>query len=392
MSSMKKFYEMGRAWIELDISNLKHNVEVLRSLLPSGCALMPAIKANAYGHGAVPMAKELNEMGIHAFCVASVSEAVLLRENGVRGEILILGYTHPSDFPLLLQYHLTQAALSYEYAEQLNSFDGEIKVHIAIDTGMHRVGVPAEDLDAIFSILNMKQLFVMGVYTHLCADDSFDEKDVAFTKKQAAAFARVCERISDAGYAVKAHILGSYGLLNYPELGGSYARIGIALYGVLSNRSDLAFCPVELRPVLSVKARVMTVNTVRPSEHVGYGLAYTAENERKIASLSIGFADGIPRSLSCGRGKVVIHGQAAPIVGRICMDQMMVDVSDIEDVKCGDIAVIVGSSGHQEITVYDLVEQADTITNEILSRMGRRLNRVSIPSSSLNNQRRKFFM
>ena len=108
--------------------------------------------------------------------------------------------------------------------------------------------------------------------------------------------------------------------------------------------------------------------------------------------ISIGFADGIPRSLSCGRGKVVIHGQAAPIVGRICMDQMMVDVSDIEDVKCGDIAVIVGSSGHQEITVYDLVEQADTITNEILSRMGRRLNRVSIPSSSLNNQRRKFFM
>lgn len=378
MSSMRQTYEQGRAWIELDKNNLKHNVEALRSLLPADCALMPAIKANAYGHGAVPMAKELNKMGVQAFCVASVSEAVQLREHGISGEILILGYTHPSDLPLLIQYNLTQAVLSYEYAELLDAFDGEIRVHIAVDTGMHRVGVPAENLDVILSILKMKHLWVTGIYTHLCADDSRDEIDVAFTKKQAASFAHIKAQVLTAGYAVKTHILGSYGLLNYPELGGDYARIGIALYGVLSNRGDLAFCPIELRPVLSVKARVMTVRTIQPGDHVGYGLAYTAESERKIASLSIGFADGLPRALSCGRGRVLIHGQETPIVGRICMDQAMVDVTGIENVKCGDIAVIMGNSDSLEITAYDLAEQSDTITNEILSRMGNRLNRFLI--------------
>lgn len=375
---MKKTYEQGRAWIESNKNNLKHNIEVLRSLLPAGCVLMPAIKANAYGHGVVPMAKELNKMGVQAFCVASVAEAVQLRENGVVGEILILGYTHPSDFPLLIQYNLTQAVLDYEYAEMLDAFGSEIKAHIAVDTGMHRVGVPAENLDAILSMLKMKYLWVTGIYTHLCADDSQDEKDVAFTKKQAASFASIKEQVLAAGYALKTHILGSYGLLNYPELGGDYVRIGIALYGVLSNRGDLAFCPVELRPVLSVKARVMTIRTIQPGEHVGYGLAYTAESERKIAALSIGYADGLPRALSCGRGRVLIHGQEAPIVGRICMDQTMVDVTGIENVKCGDIAVIIGKSDNLEITAYELAEQSDTITNEILSRMGNRLNRLLI--------------
>lgn len=378
MSNMKKTYEQGRAWIESNKNNLKHNIEVLRSLLPAGCVLMPAIKANAYGHGVVPMAKELNKMGVQAFCVASVAEAVQLRENGVVGEILILGYTHPSDFPLLIQYNLTQAVLDYEYAEMLDAFGSEIKAHIAVDTGMHRVGVPAENLDAILSMLKMKHLWVTGIYTHLCADDSQDEKDVAFTKKQAASFASIKEQVLAAGYALKTHILGSYGLLNYPELGGDYVRIGIALYGVLSNRGDLAFCPVELRPVLSVKARVMTIRTIQPGEHVGYGLAYTAESERKIAALSIGYADGLPRALSCGRGRVLIHGQEAPIVGRICMDQTMVDVTGIENVKCGDIAVIIGKSDNLEITAYELAEQSDTITNEILSRMGNRLNRLLI--------------
>ena len=378
MNSMEKTYEQGRAWIELDIENLKHNVEALRSLLPADCALMPAIKANAYGHGAVPMAKELNKMGVQAFCVASVTEAMQLRENGVVGEILILGYTHPSDFPLLIQYNLTQAVLDYEYAELLDAFDREIKVHIAVDTGMHRIGEPAENIDAILSMLRMQHLLGTGIYTHLCADDSLAEKDMAFTRKQAASFDRVCERILSEGFAVKTHILGSYGLINYPELGGSYARVGIALYGVMSNRSDLAFCPVELRPVLSVKARVITVRNIQPGEHVGYGLAYTAESEKKIASLSIGYADGLPRALSCGSGRVLIHGQEAPIVGRVCMDQTMVDVTDIDNVKCGDIATVLGRSGNMEIPAYDLAEQSYSITNEILSRMGSRLNRILI--------------
>jgi len=353
-------------------------VAALRGLLPAGCALMGALKANAYGHGAAPVAKELNQLGVQAFCVASVAEAIQLRENGVAGEILILGYTHPLDFPRLIQYDLTQAALSYEYAELLNAFGGGLKTHIAVDTGMHRVGVPAGDLDKILAILRMKHLSITGVYTHLCADEGLAEEDVAFTKKQAAAFARVRERILSEGCAVKAHILGSYGLLNYPELGGDYARVGIALYGVLSDRSGLALCPAELRPVLSVRARVMTIRSVQPGEHVGYGLAYTAESRRRIAALSIGYADGLPRALSCGRGRVLLRGQEAPVVGRVCMDQMMVDVTGIENLKCGDVATVIGRSGALAITAYDLAEQTGTITNELLSRLGERLPRVLV--------------
>ncbi len=375
---MNRTFEQGRAWIELDRKNLQHNIHVLSTLLPAGCSFMPAIKANAYGHGAVLIAKELNHLGIRAFCTASAAEAVQLRENGIAGDILVLGWTHPSDFPLLMKYDLTQAVLNCEYADLLDAFHGKIKAHIAVDTGMHRVGEPAENRDAIFHILNRKHLLVTGMYTHLCADDSPDEKDVAFTKKQAAAFARITKQVLAAGYTVKTHILGSYGLLNYPELGGDYARIGIALYGVLSNRGDLRFCPVELRPVLSVKARVMTVRTIPAGDSVGYGLAYTAEGKRKIASLSIGYADGLPRSLSCGRGRVLFHGQSAPVAGRICMDQMMVDVTGIENIKSGDAAVILGKSGSQELTAYDLAGQSDTITNEILSRMGNRLNRMFV--------------
>lgn len=375
---MEKTYEQGRAFIELDKNNLKHNVGVLCGLLPPGCALMPAVKANAYGHGAVPIARELNLLNIRAFCVASAAEAVQLRENGIVGEILILGYTHPSDFPLLTAYDLTQAVLDFEYAGLLNTHGGNIKVHIALDTGMHRLGVPSENTWQIFDIMKMKGLNVTGIYTHLCADDSLTERDIAFTKMQTAAFNAVRDRLISAGFAVKAHILGSYGLLNYPEAGGAYARIGIALYGVLSSRRDLDACPVELRPVMSVKARVMTVRYVRRGEYVGYGLAYTADKSRRIATVSIGYADGLPRALSCGCGRVLVNGRAAPIVGRICMDQTMVDVTDAEDVKCGDIAVIIGKSKGAEITAYDIAEQTGTITNEILSRMGSRPERFLV--------------
>ena len=235
----KKAFQKGRAWIELDRSALHYNVEALRALLPDGCDLMPAVKANAYGHGAVPISHELNRLGVRAFCVASVLEGVGLRRNGIRGEILILGYTHPEQFHYLRRYRLTQAVIDLPYAEVLNSYGKIIKVHIAVDTGMHRLGERCERIDDINCIFKYRNLKIEGIYTHLCADDTTTPRDKIFTMEQGRAFYNVVSQLRERGCVCpKIHLQASYGVLNYPELGGDYARIGIALYGVLSTRVD----------------------------------------------------------------------------------------------------------------------------------------------------------
>ncbi|MGW8114806.1 serine racemase VanT catalytic subunit [Caproicibacterium sp. NSD3] len=369
----------SRAWIELDRDALRHNVEVLQKLLPNGCELMPAVKANAYGHGAVLISRELNRLGIKAFCVATVSEGIELRENGIVGEILVLGYTHPMQFPLLKRYDLTQTVIDLPYAEILNKYGQKVKVHIAVDTGMHRLGEPCRNIENICKMFNLHNLKIEGIYTHLCADDTDSPQDRAFTLEQGRAFYNMISQLKERGFGYpKTHLLASYGLINYSELGGDYARIGIALYGVLSTQADRERCSISLRPVLSVKARVTALKALRKGESAGYGLQFVADCDTKIAVLAIGYADGIPRSLSCGVGNVLIKGTKVPIIGRICMDQMLVNVSNISNVKAGDVAVIIGQSRDEKITACDLAEQTGTISNEILSRLGERLERQMI--------------
>lgn len=369
----------ARAWIELDMRNLRQNIIALKGLLPQDSGLMPAVKANAYGHGAVLITKELNRLGIKSFCVATISEGIELRQNGVKGDILILGYTHPKQFSMLRKYRLTQAIIDYPYAQLLNSYGKKLKVHLKIDTGMHRLGERSERIDKICAIFRFQNLIIEGVFTHLCSDETRTEPDITYTMSQAAAFYDIIHNLNRRGYSCgKVHLLASYGLINYPELAGDYARIGIALYGVLSSRADLDNCPIDLRPVLSIKARVALTKDLYAGEAAGYGLQYVAESDRKIAVLAIGYADGIPRTLSCCHGKVLINGNEVPIIGRICMDQMLVDITDIPNVKSGDIAVLIGKSGQYEITAYDLAEESGTITNELLSRLSNRLNRIAL--------------
>lgn len=373
----KSRFQKGRAWIELSAENLRHNTAQLRALLPKDCELMPVLKANAYGHGAAIIAKELQKLGIRSFCVATALEGVELRKSGVCGEILILGYTHPEQFSLLRRYRLTQTVVDFDYAQVLNGYGKEIHVQIGVDTGMHRLGENWENLNRIRHLFHMRNLRVDGIFTHLCAADGENEKDKAFTFMQAQRFYRVVGSLETAEHInLKAHILGSYGLLHYPELAGNYARIGIALYGVLSSGEDWSRCPVNLRPVLSLKARVASVKKLSAGESAGYNRAFTALRETRTATLAIGYADGLPRALSCGGGSVLINGQCVPIIGRICMDQTLVDVTDIPDVSPGDVAIIVGKSGGKSISACDLAKQAGTITNEILSRLGPRLERV----------------
>lgn len=377
-----------RAWIELDPDALEHNVHFLQSLLPKGCRLMPAVKANAYGHGAVPIARQLNRLGVKSFCVACASEGIELRRAGVKGEILILGYTPLEQLPLLRQYRLSQTITDYAYAQSLNLSGLRLHVHIAVDTGMHRLGIRCENTEQIAAVYAFRNLTIDGIYTHLAACDSDSAESRTFTESQITAFRQVTEILTEKGCPCRGlHLLSSYGILRYPEAAGDYVRPGIALYGLLSNETDsrrilpeedTEDAPSLLRPVLSLKAQVASLRTLHEGESAGYGLAFIADREMKLAVLSIGYADGLPRALSGGNGRVLINGYSVSILGRICMDQTLVDVSGVPDdeIAQGDTAVLIGRSGQKEITAGELAERCGTITNEILSRLGARLERV----------------
>jgi len=373
---VQKVFQRGRAWIELDRKALEQNVAILQQYLPNGCELMPAIKTNAYGHGAVLIARQLNRLKIHAFCVATAQEGAELRKNGIFGTILVLGYTHELNYPLLIQWNLTQTVLDLAYAKELNHYGKKISVHVKIDTGMHRLGERSDRINEIIQIFQCKNLKIEGVFTHLCAADQDDSESIAYTHRQANAFYKAVQQIESQGYScAKKHIVSSAGLIHYPEYAEDYARVGIALYGTWSTNEETKRCSIPLRPVLSLKARVALVKNVYPGEKAGYGLQFTAKKDTRIAVVAIGYGDGIPRSLSCKTGNVLIQGKKVPILGRMCMDQTLVDVSSIPNVKAGDIAVIIGQSGQESITACDIAEQTGTIANEILSRLGERLER-----------------
>jgi len=369
-------YQKGRAWIELNMDNLANNVTQFQKLLPHKCKIMPAIKANAYGHGSIFIGKVLQDMGITDFCVASIDEAIELREAGITGQILILGYTSPHHFPDLLAYSLTQTVVDYSYARQLNNFGHPINVHVGIDTGMHRLGERSDNLENIYKIWNCNYLKISGVFSHLCVSDGTSEAEREFTLKQIADFQSVIDFLHKKGiHNFKTHMQGSYGVLNYPALNFDYARLGIALYGVLSSPYDQTVSDIDLKPVLSLKARIECIRQLHTGESIGYGLTYKASEEMTIAAVSIGYADGIPRELS-NKGYALINGSPAPVIGRICMDQLLLDISKIPDAASGDEVVLIGKSGNKEITACEFADNANTISNEILSRLGTRLTRI----------------
>ena len=366
----------GRAWIELDMNNLRYNVNLVRERLPGACQIMASVKANAYGHGAVGFCRELNNLGVRAFCVASVLEGLELRKGHIEGEILVLGYTHPDRFRLLEKYGLTQTVLDLEYAELLNGFGEKLAVHVKIDTGLRRLGERSENMDRIIRIFKCRNLVITGIYTHLRAENDGETENI-FTKGQIECFQDVCAEIGRRGLDLpKSHIQNSYGFLNHPDLVYDYVRIGRVLYGTLNEPRDAEKYGVKLRPVLSLKTRIGAVKTVSAGEYIGYGFTFAASKEMKIAVLAIGYADGLPRSLSHGAGHALINGQKAPVLGDVCMDQTMVDVTNIENAERGDIAVIIGKSGEAETTAYDVAVQAGTISSEVLSRLGGRLERI----------------
>lgn len=371
--------EKSRAWIELDMKHLAHNVAEFKRMLPEDCKMMPAVKANAYGHGASEMAGELQKLGIDAFCVASMEEGIELRRDGIKGEILVLGYTDPAAAKTLLDYQIMQTIIDEKYGKQLESYaakeGGRLPVHIGVDTGMHRLGIPWDAYERLCAMWKLPHLEVRGVYSHLCVSDGEEEKEIAFTKTQ---IARFDETVAYLRTQIKkpfaAHLQGSYGVLNYPECHYDYARVGIALYGILSSRTLIPKSAKELLPVLSLHSVITSIRELNPGEGAGYGLDFVAAKKSRIAAVAIGYADGIPRNLS-GRGMALLHGKRVPIVGRVCMDQLLLDVTGVPDAAPEDEVLFIGGQGAEKISAEEFAGWSDTISNEIVSRLGARLGR-----------------
>ena len=324
------------------------------------------LKCGAYGHGAVKSARVLEGCGVRAFAVACAAEGVELRRAGVRGTILVLGWTAPENFPCLARYGLTQTVTELPYAEALSAFGRDVDVHIKVDTGMHRLGLDAEDIDAAERIFALPHLRVTGMYTHFCVSDSLSPEARSFTEAQSARFFALADELRHRGHDVgRLHTQASYGLLNYPDARCAYVRAGIALYGFKSMEADDAAVWPPLKPALSLKARVAQVRELPEGAGLGYGLAYTTPRPSRIAVLPIGYGDGCPRD--CAGAWALVNGKRAPVVGRVCMDQLFIDVTDCGPVQSGDCI---------QLDIAALAEASGTITNEILSRLGPRLPRL----------------
>ncbi|WP_064201851.1 serine racemase VanT catalytic subunit [Brevibacillus brevis] len=369
--------QTGRAWADIHLPHLQHNVREIQQVLPKDCAMMAVVKAQAYGHGGWQIARFLNKLGIDHFAVATIDEGIELRKQGVKGEILVLGYTDERRIRQIARFKLTQTVVDDEYAQTLNGYNVKIPVHIKIDTGMGRLGESWEYTEKIAAMYRYKHLQVCGTFTHMSVADSLEASDIAYTKNQIDRFQKVIDQLKEKGInPQKLHVQSSYGVLNYGELQCDYARMGIALYGMLSKQGDKVKTSIDLRPVLSLKARVVQVKQVEKGAPVGYGRAHIAQKDSKIAIVSIGYADGVPRMLSQVGATCLIRGKRRPIIGFVCMDQLIVDISDMEEVQRGEVVTFIGRDQEEEITAEEMAQSCKTITNELVSRLGERVKRV----------------
>ena len=369
--------QMARSYCRIDLGALSSNVKTIQELLPKGCRIMAVVKANAYGHGDFLISEHLNKLGIQDFAVATLEEGIRLRKRGIRGNILILGHTPAFCACEIARWQLMQTVTDCLHAKELQEAGIPLQVHIKIDTGMHRLGISCSHTNEILDIFSFDNLHVAGMFTHLCAADSLQPEDTAFTKGQIRDFFILVKKLKQHGIRVPVHVQSSYGILNDPGLPCQFARPGIILYGCGSDTSSDLLQRPALRPVLSLHSRIASVRQVPAGETVGYGRTWHASSARRIAVLPIGYADGYPRSLS-NKGWVLIRGRKAPVAGRICMDQMTVDITDIPEAVPGDIATLIGRDGSEEIRAEEVAVLAGTITNELLSRLGPRLHRVAV--------------
>ena len=326
--------------------------------------IMAVVKADAYGHGQTAVAGVLKACGCRNFAVSNVEEAIRLRRDGISGQVLILGYTPVEAAAELRKYDITQALLSEEYAELLPE---GIKAHFAVDTGMNRIGLDADAPEECERIVRKyrAKFELTGIFTHLCVADTPSGK--AFTEGQIAKFKAVAARLEDLELPY-VHCMNSAGGLFHAPF-GNLVRLGIVLYGLKPDRDNTL--PEGIKPAMCWKSVVSMVKTVRPPEAVGYGLTYKAARETLVATIPTGYADGFSRALS-NRGRITVRGKPAPIVGRVCMDQFMADVTGIDGVHIGDEVTLLDA----DYDADDMAEELGTIGYEVVCDIGKRVPRV----------------
>lgn len=367
-----------RCWAEISLSAIGHNIEEVRKRLAPGVRLLAVIKADAYGHGAVRVGKYLEDR-VNYFAVATLEEAVELRENGIRLPILILGYTSPSQYEDLVAFDITQTIYSRETAELLDreaaNQGKKAGIHIALDTGMTRIGfqVTEEDADVIADIGRLPHLKMEGLFTHFaCAD----QKDKTYCSGQLEKFNRMVRMLEEREVEIPLkHVCNSAGIMEFDDFRYDMVRSGIVTYGMYPSE-EVRKERLDLIPALEWKSRVIHVKEVGNGLGVSYGATYvTHEGRTRIATVSAGYADGYPRALS-SKGRVLIHGQYAPILGRVCMDQFMVDVSRIPDVRVEDVVTLVGRDGENSISIEEIADPAARFNYEMACGISRRVTRV----------------
>ncbi len=376
----------SRAWCEIDYNAIKHNVEEIKKLVGK-TKIMGIVKADAYGHGDVKCAKALRDAGVDFFGVSSVDEALNLRQAGIKENILILGYTPKEHFHYLHEENIIQSLISIEYARELNEYAKSenicVRCHCKVDTGMCRTGIIYQENDKhmndIIEEYHLQNLNVEGIFSHFSVSDSLDEECKAFTSKQIQLFDEVIGNLKKEGIepGIK-HIQNSYGILNYPELEYDYCRPGLLYMGVTSDDSVEIQTNPNFIPILSLYANISLVKWIQPNETVSYGRHFTAIKPTKVATMSIGYADGLPRILSNTGHEVLVHGKRCKIIGNLCMDQCMIDVSDVEGVKEGDIVCVVGKQGNEIVTIDEISRKAHSINNETLCAISKRVPRLKV--------------
>lgn len=366
---MKNFY--WRTWAEINLDVLKENIRIIKELAP-GKDIIAIVKANAYGHGDVHCALTLNKCGIRHFAVSNLWEAQGLTNGGVQGDILIFGYC---DIPLIFEnldknYLFTVGTTEYakELSDEAIRRGVKVPVHIKFDTGMSRVGITtAEEADFI---LAQKGLDCRAGYTHFAVADSLSNSDIEYTDRQQEIFSRICSERS-----LKMHSQNSGGILYHKDYSGDFVRSGIVMYGHKPS-PDCPF-PEGIKPIFKLKTVVGQIKTIPAGTSVSYGRTFTAERETKLALISCGYADGFNRRLS-GKWSPVVNGKPAPVCGRICMDQTLIDITDIPDVRIGDVVTVYSDELDGGCSLEHAADIVGTINYELLCAIGTRVPRIYI--------------
>lgn len=371
---------MRSCYAEINLKNLSHNIEQIKKRVKQGTTIVGIIKADGYGHGSYEVARTLLEKGITAFGVATLKEAVTLREKGIREEIIILGITDSDFLDVICKYDLTPVIRDYENAKALSLItEKEREIFLPIDTGMGRIGYPVTlDMEKALSefekISKLSNIKIKGLFSHMA---TADEEDKAYSIKQKDAFIKFNDLLVKRGIDLPVKTMAnSASVMEIPEVYYDMVRPGIMLYGQMPSQ-QMKKEGWDLKPVMSVKAKIIYLKDVGEGFYVSYGRTFVTERKSKIATLSLGYADGLPRNYS-NIGKVIINGVYAPIVGNICMDQCMIDVTDVPNVKLGDTAVIMGEEAGLKIEANDIGKATGTINYEVVCRFGQRLERVYI--------------